>query len=80
MDKNIKSIQKLCDDNGKELWPMVKTHKSSQIAMMQIDAGAKGFLVGTLDEAEKLAKQGVKRFVMHIQLLGGKRILIGLLK
>ncbi len=73
MDKNIKSIQKLCDDNGKELWPMVKTHKSSQIAMMQIDAGAKGFLVGTLDEAEKLAKQGVKKDLLCISSCWGGR-------
>lgn len=61
LDKNIKLIQELCDDNGIELWPMIKTHKSTQIAKMQIDAGAKGFLVGTLDEAEILAKEGVER-------------------
>ncbi len=61
LDRNIKSIQNLCDDNGKELWPMVKTHKSTQIAKMQINAGAKGFLVGTLDEAEILAKEGIEK-------------------
>lgn len=61
LEENIKSIQKLCDDNGKELWPMIKTHKSSQIAKMQVAAGAKGFLVGTLDEAEILAKEGIER-------------------
>ena len=74
MDKNIKSIQKLCDDNGKELWPMVKTHKSTQIAKMQIDAGAKGFLVGTLDEAETLAKEGVKRIAYAYPVAGDQNL------
>jgi D-serine deaminase-like pyridoxal phosphate-dependent protein len=59
LEKNIKDYQKACDDNNKQLWPMTKTHKSSHIAMMQSKAGAKGFLVGTIDEAEILADKGM---------------------
>lgn len=59
LEKNIKDYQTDCDNNKKQLWPMTKTHKSSHIAMMQSEAGAKGFLVGTIDEAEILADKGV---------------------
>ena len=74
MEKNIKLIQKVCDDNGKELWPMVKTHKSSQIVDMQLEAGAKGFLVGTLDEAETLSKKGIKKIAYPYPVAGEANI------
>lgn len=57
MEENLNEIQKICDDNNVELWPMIKTHKSTEIAEMQIERGAKGFLVGTIDEAEKLSEK-----------------------
>ena len=44
LERNIKSYQEVCDRYGKELWPMVKTHKSTEIAKMQYDAGAKAFM------------------------------------
>ena len=49
LESNISDMAKSCKKNGKELWPMVKTHKSSMIAKMQHDAGIGGFLVGTID-------------------------------
>jgi len=55
LEKNLDRFQKLADREGKELWPMIKTHKSTHIARMQIERGAKGFLCGTLDECETLA-------------------------
>lgn len=74
MEANIKSVQKLCDDNSKELWPMVKTHKSSQLAKMQMEAGAKGFLVGTLDEAKILAQKGAKRITYAYPVAGEENL------
>lgn len=55
---NIEKYQDLCDLYDKELWPMVKTHKSLAIAKMQAEAGAIGFLCGTLDECEALCEAG----------------------
>lgn len=63
LERNIKSYQEVCDRYGKELWPMVKTHKSTEIAKMQYDAGAKGFLCGTLDECEYLYKKGINNIM-----------------
>ncbi|MBE6968947.1 MAG: amino-acid racemase [Ruminococcaceae bacterium] len=63
LERNIKKFQSMCDQNGKELWPMLKTHKSLAIAKMQSDAGAAGFLCGTLDECEALCEAGYKKLM-----------------
>lgn len=60
LNHNISAFQTICDENGVGLWPMTKTHKSTEIATRQIDAGAEGFLAGTLAEVEALAKIGAK--------------------
>lgn len=57
LEKNLDRFQGLADKHGKELWPMTKTHKSVEIARMQLKRGAKGFLCGTLDECEALADE-----------------------
>ncbi|MCL2189980.1 MAG: alanine racemase [Defluviitaleaceae bacterium] len=61
--RNIARYQALCNQHGKLLWPMVKTHKSTQIARMQQDAGASGFLCGTPDECEVLARAGISNIM-----------------
>ncbi|MBZ6004471.1 alanine racemase [Paraclostridium bifermentans] len=60
LENNLKVVQDLCNKNNKELWPMTKTHKSTKLAQMQIDFGAKGLLVGTIDEAEAFVESGIK--------------------
>ena len=63
LERNIEKYQDLCDLYDKELWPMVKTHKSLTIAKMQADAGAAGFLCGTLDECEALCEAGYQNLM-----------------
>ncbi|MGL5346688.1 MAG: alanine racemase [Peptostreptococcaceae bacterium] len=60
LENNLKVVQDLCNKNNKALWPMTKTHKSTKLAKMQIEYGAKGLLVGTIDEAEAFVNNGVK--------------------
>ena len=60
---NISKYQDMCDLYDKELWPMVKTHKSTVIAKMQAEAGAAGFLCGTLDECEALCAAGYENLM-----------------
>ncbi|KYO68610.1 alanine racemase [Thermovenabulum gondwanense] len=64
LENNLRGMADLCRENKKQLWPMVKTHKSIEIAKMQADLGAKGFLVGTIDEAEKLVEHGFKEIML----------------
>ena len=63
LKNNIKVYQEMCDKNHKELWPMIKTHKSKEIMKMQLDAGATGSLCGTLDECEMCCEIGVKKIM-----------------
>lgn len=55
LKRNILDAQQACACVGKRLVPMTKTHKSSYIARLQLEAGAAGLLVGSLLEAERFA-------------------------
>jgi len=59
MEHNLKSCCSAANDYGKQVWPMVKTHKSTELARLQAEYGCSGFLCGTLDEAEALAAAGL---------------------
>jgi D-serine deaminase-like pyridoxal phosphate-dependent protein len=63
LEYNIKRYQDLCKKHNKQLWPMVKTHKSIEIVKMQQKAGATGFLCGTLDECEGICQAGIKNIM-----------------
>ncbi|MGL5316182.1 MAG: alanine racemase, partial [Peptostreptococcaceae bacterium] len=64
LENNLKVVQDLCDRNNKELWPMTKTHKSTWLAKKQMEFGAKGLLVGTVDEAEAFVDAGVNAITL----------------
>lgn len=74
LEKNINTVQQICSKNNKQLWPMLKTHKSTYIAKLQKDAGATGFLVGTLDEAEALMKSGFEDIMLAYPYIGDANI------
>lgn len=74
LESNLKHIQKLCDDNNKELWPMTKTHKSTSIAKMQKQYGAKGFLVGTIDEAQSFVEAGLDNITIAYPVVSNANI------
>ena len=63
LENNIRRYAELAKEHGKQLWPMVKTHKSLEIARLQAEAGCTGFLCGTLDEAEALAEAGYQHLM-----------------
>lgn len=58
MEHNLKKYGDAAKAHGKQIWPMLKTHKSLELAKAQVEAGATGFLCGTLDEAEALCDAG----------------------
>ncbi len=63
MEQNLVRYAELAAAHGKELWPMVKTHKSTELAMLQQQHGCTGFLCGTLDEAESLCAAGIRNIM-----------------
>lgn len=74
MEENVKEAAAVCEKGGKQLCPMVKTHKSVGIAALQKKYGVSQFLVGTLDEAEKLAEHGFSDFVLAYPVAANENI------
>jgi len=70
MHRNLHKYQQECDTHGKQLWPMLKTHKSTQIADIQQQMGAAGFLCGTLDECETLCSHGIQKLMYAYPVAG----------
>jgi D-serine deaminase-like pyridoxal phosphate-dependent protein len=52
---NVLTMQAWCDERGISLRPHAKTHKTLEIARLQLDAGAVGITVATVGEAEVYA-------------------------
>lgn len=75
MERNIQEMGALCESNGKKLCPMVKTHKSSELAKLQVQYGATSFLVGTVAEAEQLVKSGHKEIVFAYPIAAEENIM-----
>ena len=63
MEHNLEKYAQEAKRHGKQLWPMLKTHKSLELARAQTNAGATGFLCGTLDEAEALCAAGYRNLM-----------------
>ncbi|WP_420456637.1 alanine racemase [Rubrivirga sp.] len=55
---NLDAMQARADAQGVALRPHVKTHKSPAVARMQVERGARGITVATVDEAEAFADAG----------------------
>jgi len=69
LEKNLKNFQQMADRGNKKLWPMLKTHKSIEIARMQLNYGAMGFLCGTLDECEAIYENFVRNEKRNIGIM-----------
>ena len=74
LERNIQAMSVACKAAQTQLWPMIKTHKSACIAGLQLQAGAAGFLVGTLDEAAVLAERGVAQIMLAYPVAGAANI------
>lgn len=59
VEHNLKKYAALAESCGKQIWPMTKTHKSSEFFLLQKQYGATGFLCGTIDECEKACELGL---------------------
>lgn len=59
VEHNLGKYAKLAEQYGKQIWPMTKTHKSSEMLRLQKKYGATGYLCGTIDECEIAARIGL---------------------
>ena len=74
LEENIRTAQRMADENGFKLRPHYKSHKSTAIAHWQIDAGAKGMTAAKLAEAEDLAEAGIEDILIANQITDAAKI------
>ncbi len=67
---NVAAMAARADAAGVALRPHAKTHKSLQVARMQLDAGAVGLTVAKLGEAEVFADGGIDDLLIAYPLVG----------
>jgi D-serine deaminase-like pyridoxal phosphate-dependent protein len=82
LERNIARMAEIARAGGKALRPHTKTHKTPEIARMQLDAGAVGLTMAKLGEAEVLADHGFTDLFVANQVVGPPKCerLIALLK
>lgn len=73
-EANIARMAKIGQDSGLALRPHAKTHKCSQIALRQIDAGAVGVCCATTAEAAAMAAAGVRGIHVTSPAVGDSKI------
>jgi D-serine deaminase-like pyridoxal phosphate-dependent protein len=73
VESNIARVQAMCDAAGIANRPHIKTHKSPEIAKMQIAAGAKGITCQKLGEAEVMADAGIDDIFISYNMLGEQK-------
>lgn len=74
MNNNINRYQKIANDAGVALRPHAKTHKTPEIAQLQMDAGAVGITVAKLGEAEIMADGGIRDIVIAYPIVGSQKL------
>jgi len=63
---NIEGLARLCQEKGIRHMPHIKTHKSVELARLQLEAGAEGLTCAKISEARALLPSGVRRiFLAH---------------
>lgn len=74
LSANIRRLQNYLDEHGIANRPHIKTHKITEIAHMQVDAGAVGITCQKLGEAEVMAQAGIKDIFLPYNLLGPAKL------
>lgn len=74
VERNIARVQAACDAAGVANRPHIKTHKSPELAKLQIEAGARGITCQKLGEAEVMADAGIDDILISYNLLGDEKM------
>ncbi len=74
MERNIAAMATAAAEAGVRLRPHTKTHKSPEIAGMQVEAGASGITVAKLGEAEVMADAGLDDILVAYPIVGETKL------
>jgi D-serine deaminase-like pyridoxal phosphate-dependent protein len=73
MQRNIARMQQRCDSLGLAFRPHIKTHKTPEIARMQLEAGAVGIACQKVSEAEIFAAAGFNDIQIPYNIVGAQK-------
>jgi D-serine deaminase-like pyridoxal phosphate-dependent protein len=74
VEANIRRMAQIAREAGLKLRPHTKTHKSPEIARIQLNAGACGITVAKLGEAEVMADAGITDILIAFPLIGRQKL------
>jgi len=73
VERNIAAMQRYCDEHGLALRPHIKTHKSIELARLQLEAGAAGICCQKLGEAETMLAAGIRDITIPYPIVGAAK-------
>lgn len=74
LDANIREMSQLAAEAGVRLRPHTKVHQSLAIAKMQLEAGACGIEVGSVNQAEPMADGGIDDILVAHPFCGDHKL------
>lgn len=74
LEANVREMSQLAARAGVRLRPHVKVHGSAEIAKMQIEAGACGIEVGSVDQAASMAEGGLEDTLVAHPFYGSHKL------
>jgi len=74
LERNLRTLAKMTEATGIHYRPHTKTHKSTTIARMQIEAGAIGVCCAKLGEAEVMAANEIDNILITTPVVGESKI------
>ena len=74
LERNLERVAALCRQQGVGLRPHTKTHKTPEVARMQLARGAVGLTVAKVGEAEVMAGAGLEDIPVAFPIYGGEKL------
>lgn len=74
VERNLDAMAKLCRKQGVRLRPHTKTHKTPEVARMQVERGAIGVTVAKVGEAEVMGAGGLDEILVAYPVIGAEKL------
>ncbi|HKS72826.1 MAG TPA: alanine racemase [Terriglobales bacterium] len=74
VERNLDTMAALCRQQGVHLRPHTKTHKTPEVARMQLERGAVGVTVAKVGEAEVMGAGGLDEILVAYPVIGTEKL------
>ncbi|HLY61511.1 MAG TPA: alanine racemase [Terriglobia bacterium] len=74
VERNLDRMARMCREQGVGLRPHTKTHKTPEVAQLQLDRGAVGLTVAKVGEAEVMGGAGLDEILIAYPVFGREKL------